>query len=202
VGVHAAAQRYEEAAAVRDDATRLRNAIIKHRRSEALRGAGRLLLEVCGEGTIELHDGLIVECRDGLIAERGASVAGSTVLPGSTVLGVNGLGSDSRLPEAGPVGLGSQHRGAADEDQDRAVAAQWIHLHPESVRVVHSEHPLCWPAARIPELTDLVLTRCEPNSSVPAEVQRQPDATVVERKPVSAELERQPVSAEVQRQPM
>ena len=188
VGVHAAAQRYEEAAAVRDDATRLRNAIIKHRRSEALRGAGRLLVEVCGEGTIELHDGLIVECGASVAGSTG--LAGSTALPGSTVppgstaspgstpLGVSGLGSGGRLPgagaEAGPVGLGPQHRGAADEDQDRAVAAQWIHLHPESVRVVHSEHPLCWPAARIPELTELVLTRCEPDSSIPAEVQRQP----------------------------
>ncbi|HEX3565884.1 MAG TPA: exonuclease domain-containing protein [Acidimicrobiales bacterium] len=131
VATHAAAQRYEEAAAVRDDAIRLRNAIVKHRRTESLRGTGHLVLEICGEGTVELHDGVFVEC--------------GVLVP------------DSMMPG-----------GTADEDQDRAVAAQWLHLHAALVRVVHSEHPLCWPAVRIPELTDLVLTTRERESSMPS----------------------------------
>jgi DNA polymerase-3 subunit epsilon len=148
VATHAAALRYEEAGALRDDARRLRNAIIGHWRSEALRGAGRLLLEVCGEGTIELHDGLVVEW--------GTSVPGS---------GKSVPGSGTPVPAAGTSVPGSK---VPDEDRDRAVAAQWLHLHAESVRVVHSEHPFCWPAARIPELTDLLLPGCEPDGTVPA----------------------------------
>jgi DNA polymerase III epsilon subunit family exonuclease len=121
VAAYAAAQQYEEAAAIRDDAMRLRNAIVKHRRTEALRGSGRLVLEICGEGTVEL--------RDGVFAESGVLV-----------------------PEQ------MMHGGPADEDQDRAVAAQWLHVNAALVRVVDSERPLCWPAARIPELTDLAKT--------------------------------------------
>jgi hypothetical protein len=127
VATHAAAQRYEEAAAVRDDAMRLRNAVIKHRRTEALRGTGRLVLEICGEGTVELQDGVFVES--------------GRLVP------------EAMVPDSS--GLVSASSGATDEDQDRDVAAQWLHLNAALVRVVHSERPLCWPAARIPELTDL-----------------------------------------------
>jgi excinuclease UvrABC nuclease subunit len=133
VATHAAAQRYEEAAAVRDDAMRLRNAIVKHRRIEALRGSGRLVVEICGEGTVELHDGVYVE--------SGALVP------------------DSMMPDSS--WLVANSRGPADEDRDRGVAAQWLHVNAALVHVVYSERPFCWPAVRIPELTDPVLTRCE-----------------------------------------
>lgn len=154
VATHAAAQRYEEAAAVRDDAMRLRNAIVQHRRAESLRGTGRLVLEICGEGTVELHDGVFVESR--------------VLVPDSMIPDSSWLVAGGRSVEIGAVGAGSWHPGAADDDQDRAVAAQWLHLNAASVRVVHSERPLCWPAVRIPELTDLVLTGCEPDSSIPS----------------------------------
>ena len=154
VATHAAAQRYEEAAAIRDDAMRLRHAIVKHRRTEALRGTGRLVLEICGEGTVELHDGVFVES--------------GVLVPESMVSGSSGLVAGGRAAEVGAMGPASQHRGAVDEDQDRAVVAQWLHLNAALVRVVHSERPLCWPAERIPELTDLVLTPCEPDSSMPS----------------------------------
>jgi hypothetical protein len=104
---------------------RLRNAIVKHRRTEALRGSGRLVLEICGEGTVELRDGVFVE--SGVLVPE-------SMTPGAS---------------------GSVAGGRGDEDQDRAVAAQWLHLNAALVRVVHSEHPLYWPAARIPELADL-----------------------------------------------
>ena len=51
-------QRYEEAGAVRDDAERLRGLLERHRRVEALRAAGRVVLAVDGEGEVVLHDGL------------------------------------------------------------------------------------------------------------------------------------------------
>ena len=53
-------QRYEEAGAVRDDAERLRALLERHRRVEALRAAGRVLLAVDGEGDVVLEDGLWV----------------------------------------------------------------------------------------------------------------------------------------------
>lgn len=142
VATHAAAQRYEQAGAVRDEATRLRNAIIRHRRTEAVRGAGHLVLEICGEGAVELRDGLFVES--------------GVLIPESMVADPDRLGVEERLRDAGPLRHRPVNDAAADADQDRTVAAQWIHVNAESIRVVHSEHPLCWPAVRIPELTDLV----------------------------------------------
>ena len=147
VATHAAAQRYEQAAAVRDEAKRLRNAIVRHRRTEAVRGAGRLVLEICGEGTVELHEGLFVES--------------GVLLPDSIVADSNRLGVDDRRPDAGPSGSGPVHDSSTDAEQDRTLAAQWLHVNAESIRVLHSEHPLCWPAARIPELTDLVVPECD-----------------------------------------
>ncbi|MGO8873732.1 MAG: exonuclease domain-containing protein [Acidimicrobiales bacterium] len=52
--------RYEEAAAVRDDAERLRRLVTTHRRVEAVRRVGRLRLDIDGEGTVELDGGLLV----------------------------------------------------------------------------------------------------------------------------------------------
>ena len=121
LAAHAAAQRYEEAAAVRDEATRLRNAIVRHRRTEAFRAAGRLVLEITGEGTVELHSGLLVE-NETLFPDPGPAGPNCTAVDGVT----------------------------AHHDQDRAVAAQWLHANAGLVRVVHAERPLCWPAARIP----------------------------------------------------
>ncbi|HEX4246191.1 MAG TPA: hypothetical protein VHY77_11525 [Acidimicrobiales bacterium] len=169
IAVHAAAQRYEEAAALRDDATRLRNAIVNHRRTESLRGTGRLLLEICGEGTVELHDGLFLG--DGAMTPESLALD-STVpesrLPGSYRLRVG----DPQAAEAGETGSESPDRGATDEDQDRAVAAQWLDVHAELVRVVHSERPFFWPAEQIPELTDMAHPRSDRDGPAGPETQR------------------------------
>jgi hypothetical protein len=114
------------------------------------------VLEICGEGTVELHDGLLIE--------RAAPVPGPAgVGPGLGFGSGSGSGSGLDGPNVGGgvpgVGPGLPHLGSADEDQDRAVAAQWLHVHAGLVRVVHSEHSLCWPAVRIPELTDLTGSR-------------------------------------------
>ena len=54
-------QRYEDAAHVRDEAERVRHLLIRHRLVESLRRAGRTVLLVDGEGTVELAEGLLVE---------------------------------------------------------------------------------------------------------------------------------------------
>ena len=58
-------KRYEEAAAARDEAERLRRLLARHRQVESLRAAGRVVLFIEGEGTVELDDGLLVD-RDGM----------------------------------------------------------------------------------------------------------------------------------------
>src|ERR1019366_7892757 len=54
-------QRYEEAASVRDEAERLRHLLGRHRRVASLRRAGRVVLFIDGEGTVELDGGLLAE---------------------------------------------------------------------------------------------------------------------------------------------
>jgi hypothetical protein len=54
-------RRYEEAAAVRDEAEQLRRLLSRHRQVESLRAAGRVVLFIEGEGTVELEDGLLVD---------------------------------------------------------------------------------------------------------------------------------------------
>jgi DNA polymerase III epsilon subunit family exonuclease len=54
-------QRYEDAARVRDEAEHVRHLLVRHRLVESLRRAGRTVLLVDGEGTVELDGGLLVE---------------------------------------------------------------------------------------------------------------------------------------------
>ena len=51
-------QRYEEAGVVRDEAVRLRAQLVRHRRVESLRSAGRVVLIVAGEGEVILDSGV------------------------------------------------------------------------------------------------------------------------------------------------
>lgn len=61
----AAAQRYEEAAATRERAAALSGALVRQRRLDALRRAGRVSLEVEGEGFALLDGGRLVSARAG-----------------------------------------------------------------------------------------------------------------------------------------
>jgi hypothetical protein len=130
-------QRYEEAGAVRDDAERLRALMERHRRVEALRSAGRVVLAVDGEGEVVLDDGLWV-------GSAGDGVGSGEVGPG----------------EVGPGEVGSGEVGPDDEsgqDQERAIVAQWLGSHAEMVRILEVGSPtgICMPARRIPALVEL-----------------------------------------------
>ena len=63
--VLAAAQRYEEAAAVRERAAALSRALMRQRRLDALRRAGRLTLTIDGESTAVLDRGRLLASWDG-----------------------------------------------------------------------------------------------------------------------------------------
>jgi DNA polymerase III epsilon subunit family exonuclease len=138
-------QWYEDAARVRDEADRLRHLIGQHRRVESLRWAGRVVLLVDGEGTVELQGGLLTD-------------SGTMLGPGPSGLGGPSNGTGSR-DVANPV-LTLTNDG---HQQERMIVAQWLHAHPDRVRVleVESADGLSMPADRIPRLTEL----CGPSTA-------------------------------------
>jgi hypothetical protein len=126
-------QLYEDAALVRDEADRLRHLMGQHRRVESLREAGRVVLFVDGEGPVELDGGLLTESGT-MFGSGGGSSSGSS------------SGADSVLTMTKD---GHEH--------ERIIVAQWLHAHPERVRVleVESADGISMPINRIPRLTDL-----------------------------------------------
>jgi DNA polymerase III epsilon subunit family exonuclease len=128
-------QRYEEAAAVRDEAERLRAQLERHRRVASLRAAGRVVLAVEGEGDVVLDGGLWV-----------------------------GSGPESSGGERDESGRGDGDRGDGGRndsdgglDQERAIVAQWLAAHAGMVRILEVESPsgMVSPACRIPALAEL-----------------------------------------------
>jgi hypothetical protein len=126
-------QLYEDAARVRDEADRLRHLMGQHRRVESLREAGRVVLFVDGEGPVELDGGLLTE-------------SGTMFGSGGGLSGGSSGGADSVLTMTKD---GHEH--------ERIIVAQWLHAHPERVRVleVESADGISMPINRIPRLTDL-----------------------------------------------
>ncbi|HWD50849.1 MAG TPA: exonuclease domain-containing protein [Acidimicrobiales bacterium] len=155
-------QWYEDAARVRDEADRLRHLIGQHRRVESLRQAGRMVLLVDGEGVVELDGGLLTATGTmfgtGSIGSGGSGGSGgSSGSGGSGGSGSNGAGRPSGSAESSDAAdplLAMTHDG---HDQERTIVAQWLHAHPERVRVleVESAEGISMPADRIPQLTDL-----------------------------------------------
>ncbi len=139
-------QWYEDAARVRDEADRLRHLIGQHRRVESLRRAGRVVLLIEGDGLVELDGGLLTDA--GTIAGSGGS-GGPSSASGSrdTADRVLAMTSD-----------GHEH--------ERTIVAQWLHAHPERVRIVEVESPdgISMPADRIPRLQDLCGSTGNPES--------------------------------------
>jgi FAD/FMN-containing dehydrogenase len=121
-------RRYEEAAAVRDDAERLRRLLARRRQVEALRAAGRVVLRIDEKVTVELEDGLVIGCRES--DRTGAPNAAPGVDPLATVDG---------------------------DDRERITVAEWIDSYRRHIRVlwVQSDHGISMPSARIPMLTEL-----------------------------------------------
>ena len=127
-------QRYEEAARVRDDAERVRHLVVRHRSVESLRQAGTLVLAIEGEGTVELHDGLLVE--------HGSLFDDPPV--GTAVLDTAGPDPDFTVTADG-------------HDNERHIVAQWLRANADKVRVVATDGPdgICEPADRIPTFGEL-----------------------------------------------
>jgi DNA polymerase-3 subunit epsilon len=121
------AGRYEEAADVRDRAAALARAISRQRRVDALRGAGRLEVEVIGESRAIVDRGILHaawrngDCQDAESIDLGADAVATT----STPL---------------PVHL-------ADEV---GTIVSWLDARASRVRIVRCEGDLAWPLPRLP----------------------------------------------------
>ena len=123
----ALAARYEEAASVRDRAAALSRALARQRRLDGLRRAGRITVEVPGEGmAVVEHGRLVAACR------------GDGVLPLLVDLPVAGEGHHDPLP-----------RDLADE---AACIASWLDQRAGRLRLVSCEGGLASPLPRLPRL--------------------------------------------------
>ncbi len=133
--IHLARQQwYEDAARVRDEADWLRHLIGQHRRVESLRRAGRVILLVDGEGPVELDGGLLTDT--------------------GTMFGSGGQPHCTGSRDVANPALTLTRDG---HEPERIIVAQWVHAHPDRVRVleVESADGISMPADRIPRLTDL-----------------------------------------------
>ena len=139
VSSFARSQRYEDAARVRDEAERLRHLLGRHRRVESLRRAGRVVLHLDGEGTVELDGGLLVEAAS--LFDGGTGAAGGGLDPAFTVT-------------------------ADGHDKERVIVAQWLKFNADKVRVLRAgdDEGMVMRADRIPRLHEL----CGPLRSWPA----------------------------------
>jgi DNA polymerase III epsilon subunit family exonuclease len=130
-------QRFEEAASARDEGERVRRLVIRHRRVESVRQAGRIVLSIEGEGEVVLEGGLMVE--------HGAPAVG-TAPRGSRDSADHGPGADAPVPMAGD-----------GHDLERIIVAQWLDAHADRVRIVEVGSPtgLGMPADRVPRLAEV-----------------------------------------------
>jgi DNA polymerase III epsilon subunit family exonuclease len=121
-------QRFEEAAAIRDEAERLRHLLETRRRVKSLSDAGRVTLMVDGEHPVELDCGLLV-CRRSTLAT-----------------GNPGHDRDCTAP-----------MNPASRDNERIIVANWIEKNSTRVRVLDVESPvgLSVPSGPVPVLAEL-----------------------------------------------
>lgn len=137
----ALAERYEEAADVRDRAAALTHALRRQRRLDALRQAGRLVIECEGHGGAELLGGRLVRAwSDGGRVDLFNAAAGL-------------LGADAGLPGADdppgptPPDEGPLPRELADE---LACVAAYLDAQAHRVRIVHCDGGLALPLPALP----------------------------------------------------
>ena len=149
----AAAERFEEAAEMRDRAAALTVALRRQRRFDALRRTGRLVLEVGGRSGAELDHGRLV--RSWVIGSEG---------PRDVPLPLD-------LDPAAPDALGATRPADADDldapgsplpksvADELACVAAWLDKEAGRIRVVHADHGL---ASAYPALAPF-----EPRNALP-----------------------------------
>lgn len=130
----ASAERYEEAASVRDRAAALATALIRRQRLDALRAAGRIVVETDDGGGAEIEGGLLVRTWSG----QGVD---APTLPGLD-------GSPAAL---GPLGIDDlQLPPARDRVDELLCVANWLDDRAGRLRVVHVDGGLAQLLTSIP----------------------------------------------------
>lgn len=138
----ARAERFEEAADVRDRAEALVAALRRQRRFEALRRAGRVVIEFDGRSSAELDRGRLV--RSWKVTSRG-------IAPVPLPIDLDPSAPDRSTPE--PVDLGDDSpvpKAVADE---LACVAAWLDKEAHRIRIVHADNPLSSPYPALPSFT-------------------------------------------------
>ena len=125
----AAAERFEEAADVRDRAAALAGALRRQRRVEGVRASGRLVVEVPGQGGAELDGGLLVRAWSG------------EPVPD------DGLGPAGQLSLA--LASGSARPVAPDLADEIGCVAGWLDANATRLRLLHCDGGL---ASSLPPL--------------------------------------------------
>ena len=124
----ACAERYEQAADVRDRAAALVAALRRQQRLDQLRASGRIELALPGGAGAVLDGGrLVAAWRDGELA-----------LDGSSALAPPADDPDRAAPATPAVAA------------EVLAVASWLDTNAHRVRVVHADHELSSPAARLP----------------------------------------------------
>lgn len=128
-------QRFEEAAAIRDEAEHLRHLLETRRRVKSLRDAGRVTIIVDGKHPVELDCGLLVR-RMNTLATGNADQDRDCTVP----------------------------MNSASCDNERIIVANWIERNSTRVRILDVESPvgLSVPSGAVPVLPELFDPRCTP----------------------------------------
>lgn len=155
----AAAERYEEAADVRDRAAALAGALRRKRRFDALRAAGELRLALVGVGGARLERGRVVEawCAE----HAGGAAGGDADGPTQPALG-SASGAGALDPPVGPSApappptlfeTAALPPPAPHEAEELLCVARWLDRHRGRVRVEHAEVGLASPLPHLPAFT-------------------------------------------------
>jgi DNA polymerase-3 subunit epsilon len=130
----AAADRFEEAADVRDRAAALAHALRRQRRLDAVRTTGHLVVEIVGQGGARFVDGRLVQAWSGDAVPLPLD-AEAVSAPAPLAGGADGL------PDRGPHATSGApvERDLADE---LFCVASWLDSNASTVRVVHCDRGL------------------------------------------------------------
>ena len=136
----ARAERFEEAADMRDRADALATALRRQRRFDTLRRAGRVIIEIPGRSGAELQQGRLVR-------------AWTVDRSGITALPFDGVDDpfatvDPTSPTDGPLGK--------DEADELACVAAWVDKEAAKIRLVHAEGIFASPYPSLPRYTPTV----------------------------------------------
>ena len=129
----AAAERFEEAATVRDRAEALAGALRRQRRFDALRRAGRVVVELGDASRAELDHGRLA---------RAWTLTRQGIVPLPLPLDLDPAAPDGPADPAGPL-----PKAMADE---LACVAAWLDKEAGRLRVVHADHGLASPYPALP----------------------------------------------------